>query len=163
MLRFRIITKKSCPTASVVVVTQSQTCIRKVAHEPSAFLWESRRALSIHKASEASFDPNSNKQRILRSVLFENGFHFFTDRMDYTGITATSLCEFEEKLKIVSAQSVEYHFHRQDFQKWISDIIGDVELATQIALIDTQLSSENLRKELLKIVHKRIREVEKLQ
>lgn len=79
---------------------------------------------------DTSFDLNSNKQRILNSVLFEKGFHFFTDSMDHTGITATSLCEFEEKLKIVNARSVEYHFRRQDFQKWLNNIIGDVELAT---------------------------------
>jgi len=118
--------------------------------------------LTTSKISDTSFNPNSNKPKILRSVPFEKGFHFFTNSMDYTGITATSLFEFEEKLKIVSAESVEYHFRRQDFQKWINDVIGDVELATRIARLDTQLSSENLRKELLKIVRKRIREVEKL-
>ncbi len=149
-------------SVAVVVVKQSQTCIRKGAHEPVAFLWESRGALSISGISNTSFDLNSNKQRILQSVLFEKGFHFFTDSRDYTGITATSLCEFEEKLKIVSARSVECHFRRQDFQKWLNNVIGDVEIATQIARLDTQLSSENLRKELLKIVNKRIREVEKL-
>jgi alpha-amylase len=112
--------------------------------------------------SDTSFDPNSNKQILLRSVSFEKGFHFFMDSMDYTGITAASLCEFEEKMKIVSAQSVEYHFRRQDFQRWINNVIGDAELATQIARLDTHLASENLRKELLKIVQKRLREVEKL-
>jgi hypothetical protein len=95
-------------------------------------------------------------------VPFEKGFHFFTESMGYTGITATSIFEFEEKLKIVSVQSVEYHFRRHDFQRWISDMIGDVKLAAQIARLDTQLSSEKLRKTLLNIVRKRVREVEKL-
>ncbi len=118
--------------------------------------------MSKSKVSGTSFDPNSNKPKILRSVTFEKGFHFFTNSRGYTGITATSLFKFAEKLKIVSAESVEYHVRRQDFQRWINDVIGDSELATRIARLDTQLSSENLRKELLKIVRKRIREVEKL-
>jgi hypothetical protein len=117
--------------------------------------------LSLSNAPNTSFDSNSNKQKILRSVNFEKGFHFFTDSMKYTGITATSLSEFEEKLKIVSARSVEYHFRRQDFQRWITNVIGDAELATRIASLDT-LSSEKLRKALLKKVRKRIRELEKL-
>lgn len=118
--------------------------------------------MSVSKVSDTEFDLNANKQKSLRSVLFEQGFHFFTDSREYTGITATSLCEFEEKLKIVSTQSVEYHFRRRDFQRWISDVIDDTELVAQIAHLDPQLSSEKLRKELLKIVHKRLREVEKL-
>jgi hypothetical protein len=118
--------------------------------------------LSATKGSDKSFELNSNKQKLLRSVHFEEGFHFFEARRKYTGITSTSLSEFEEKLKIVNAQTVEYHFRRQDFQKWISDTIGDVELATQIAHLDTKLSPEKLRKTLLKKVRKRMRELEKL-
>jgi hypothetical protein len=124
------------------------------------FPWRSN-ALSINKKINTSLNSNVSTSKILKTVPFEKGFHFFTESMGYTGITATSIFEFEEKLKIVCAQSVEYHFRRHDFQKWISDTIGDVELATQIDRLNTQLS-ENLRKALLKILRKRIREVEKL-
>ena len=118
--------------------------------------------MSINKKTNTLLNSNVSTSEILKTVPFEKGFHFFTESMGYTGITATSIFEFEEKLKIVSAQSVEYHFRRHDFQKWISDTIGDVELATQIDRLNTQLSSENLRKALLKILRKRIREIEKL-
>ena len=118
--------------------------------------------MNISKKTNTSLNSNLNTSKILKAIPFEKGFHFFTDHMGYTGITATSIFEFEEKLKIVSAQSVEYPFRRHDFQRWISDVIGDVELATQIARLNTQLSSENLRKALLNIVRKRVREVEKL-
>jgi len=118
--------------------------------------------LSINKKTNTLLNSNVSTSEILKTVPFEKGFHFFTESMGYTGITATSIFEFEEKLKIVSAQSVEYHFRRHDFQKWISDTIGDVELATQIDRLNTQLSSENLRKALLKILRKRIREAENL-
>ena len=118
--------------------------------------------MSINKKTNTLLNSNVSTSEILKTVPFEKGFHFFTESMGYTGITATSIFEFEEKLKIVSAQSVEYHFRRHDFQKWISDSIGDVELATQIDRLNTQLSSENLRKALLKILRKRIREAENL-
>jgi hypothetical protein len=117
--------------------------------------------LNIGKKANNSLNSNVNTLKILKTVPFENGFHFFTDTMEYTGITATSLFEFEEKLKIVSARSVEYHFRRHDFQRWISDSVGDVELAAQIACLDKQLSTEKLRKKLLTILRKRIREAEK--
>ena len=118
--------------------------------------------MSINKKTNTLLNSNVSTSEILKTVPFEKGFHFFTESMGYTGITATSIFEFEEKLKIVSAQSVEYPFRRHDFQKWISDSIGDVELATQIDRLNTQLSSENLRKALLKILRKRIREAENL-
>ena len=118
--------------------------------------------MSINKKTNTLLNSNVSTSKILKTIPFEKGFHFFTESMGYTGITATSIFEFEEKLKIVSAQSVEYHFRRHDFQKWISDTIGDVELATQIDRLNTQLSSENLRKALLKILRKRIREAENL-
>jgi hypothetical protein len=145
----------------VVVVTQSQTCIRKNTHEPLAFLLERERALNLNKPY-ASLNPNGNLTKILQSVSFERGFHFFTASRKYTGITATSLSEFSEKLQLVSARSVKYHFRRGDFQGWINDTIGDCDLAAQIARLDAQFPSEHLRKELVKIVHKRLREVEKL-
>jgi hypothetical protein len=45
---------------------------------------------------------NVNTLKILKAVPFANGFHFFTDNVEYTEIIATILIEFEEKLKIVS-------------------------------------------------------------
>ncbi len=99
--------------------------------------------------------------RQLSTVPFDEGFHFFADNMQYTGITATSLFEFEEKLKIIDAKSVEYHFCRGDFRKWITDIIGDIELSNRISCLDPQYSSETLRTELIEVLWKRIREIDK--
>lgn len=144
----------------VVVITQSQTCIRKNTHESVAFLLERERALNLNKP-DTSLSPNGNPTKILQSVPFEKGFHFFTASRKYSGITATSLSEFSEKLQLVSARAVKYHFRRRDFQGWINDTIGDSDLAAQIARLDAQLSAEKLRKELVKIVQKRLREVEK--
>jgi hypothetical protein len=96
-----------------------------------------------------------------KSVPFENGFHFFTEHGKYTGITATSSVEFAEKLQIIPIESVMFHFQRRDFQKWLSDTIGDEELAKRIDQIKAWSSDENLRKELFKTVHNRITELTK--
>jgi hypothetical protein len=145
----------------VVVITQSQTCIRKNLHEPRAFLLERERPLNLNKPDILP-NSNGNPTKILHSVPFEKGFHFFTASRKYTGITATSLFEFSEKLQLVSARSVTYHFRRHDFREWINETIGDDDLAAQVAGLDVRLPSENLRKELVKILQKRLREVEKL-
>jgi hypothetical protein len=93
---------------------------------------------------------------LLNTVPFENSFHFYTELGKYTGITASSIVEFAEKLKTVPIQSVTFHFQRQDFQKWLKNTIGDEELAERIDQIKAQ--DENLRKELTKTVQNRITE-----
>ncbi len=97
---------------------------------------------------------------LLKSVPFENGFHFFTEYGKYTGITSTSMVEFAEKLQIVPIQSVTFHFQHQDFQKWFKDTIGDEELAKRIDKINAGTQNENLRKELSKTVQNRIAELQ---
>jgi hypothetical protein len=96
---------------------------------------------------------------LLNAVPYENGFHFFTGHGKYTGITATSTVEFDAKLKTVSIQSVNFHFQRQDFQKWFKNTIGDDEIALKFDQIKSDLQDEALRKELLAVVQNRIAEL----
>ncbi len=70
---------------------------------------------------------------ILRTVPYEKGFHFYTGLGYFTGKTATTLDAFEKKLQVVAADSVNFHFQRGDFQKWIEDTLGDKELAKRSA------------------------------
>jgi hypothetical protein len=100
--------------------------------------------------------------KVLSKVPFQSGFHFYTANGSYTGITATSLTEFAAKLKIVDANSVLFNYPRGDFQKWIQDTLGDSELANRMCLIKSNLSGEDLRKQLLKIIDKRIKELKNL-
>ena len=99
-----------------------------------------------------------NKE-LLRNIDFEHGFHFTTENGDYTGITAVSLSDFAMKLESINVNSVSFHYPRGDFQKWINNTIGDKELADQMCFIKVNLSGEELRKELLKIMQKRISEL----
>jgi hypothetical protein len=99
---------------------------------------------------------NRRIMEILRTVPYEKGFHFYTALGNYTGETATSLEAFERKIQAVPAASVNFHMQRGDFQKWIENTLGDAELAKRISLIESSLSAEDLREELLAMVQTRI-------
>jgi len=107
--------------------------------------------------SQEILGPNASK--ILASVQFEHGFHFTTKDGVYTGLTAISLAEFASKIEIVDVDSILFHYPRGDFQKWIEDTLGDTELANRLCFVKTNLSGEQLRKELLKIIKKRLIEL----
>ena len=98
----------------------------------------------------------SVKSKILRVVPFEHGFHFSTQQGVYTGTTAISLADFAQKLETVNVDSILFHYPRGDFQKWIEDTLGDKELANKMCFIKANLSGEDLRKQLVKLVQKRI-------
>jgi len=100
-------------------------------------------------------------KKILRSVPYEKGFHFYTELGYFTGKTATNLDSFEKILQLVSADSVNFHFQREDFQKWIEDTLGDIVLAQRIGSVKNPYSAEELRKELLAIVQTRLAELKR--
>jgi Family of unknown function (DUF5752) len=98
----------------------------------------------------------SKIRKILSTVPHDKGFHFFTDLGRNTGETANSLETFGQKLEIITADSVTFHFQRNDFQNWIKTTVGDDVLAERINHISRQLPVEDLRNELVKTVQKRI-------
>ena len=52
-----------------------------------------------------------------------------------------------------------FHFPLGDFQSWIKNTLGDEELAHRISKIKSNLDAENLRKQLEKLLYKRIIEL----
>jgi Family of unknown function (DUF5752) len=84
--------------------------------------------------------------KLLRTVSTKEAFHFYTDIGQYYGQPATSLADFCEKLEIVPTKSIDFHFTRGDFEKWIRESIGDKYLANEIAKVDESLRGEELRK-----------------
>ena len=98
---------------------------------------------------------------IMRRLPFEKGFTFFHGFARPTNITASSLPEFLEGLKRVSIQSVEYHVERGDFERWISQVLGDRKLAKKIASIGQEdLSGERRRKKLIAVTGARIKQLD---
>jgi hypothetical protein len=99
-------------------------------------------------------------KRILASVPYERGFHFFSGVGKYTGETAVNLFSFLEELRTIEPQSLRFHFERGDFQKWIAEILGDQNLAERISALDSKASDENLKRDLLRIVQIRFEEIQ---
>lgn len=97
--------------------------------------------------------------RIMRTVPRHEGFHFFREVGDSTGKVATSLADFSEKMRIIDIRSVNFHFKRQDFEKWTRDMIGDAELARRINKIRKDTHGERLRNEIIQIVKRRLEEL----
>ena len=106
--------------------------------------------------------PKSPRTKIPENVPYEKGFHFYTVIDNYTGITATNLSEFAAKLQTVPIESIVFHFQRKDFQKWITETIGDKEVAGRISVFGKAFRAEDLRKEIVKIVQDRLTESNKL-
>jgi alpha-amylase len=67
----------------------------------------------------------------LRTLPPEKAFHFRSD-YGYTGYSAFSLDEFAEQLEVVPADSISYHLQRDDFSRWLSEVIGDPRLAREM-------------------------------
>jgi hypothetical protein len=103
----------------------------------------------------------SQAKNSLRTVSYENGFHFYTGIGKYSGLTATSLSEFVDKLQKVSADSAVFHFRRGDFQKWFRNVIGDELVAKRVDQLQgwSDSSAENLRKDIVKALEIRIAEL----
>ena len=99
----------------------------------------------------------------LRMLSHSKGFHFYTAIGDYCGVSAHSLEDFADALQYVCSASIVFHFERGDFQNWIKEVIGDVELAQSIDAIRTcerHRSAEFCRKEITERVQVRLFQLE---
>jgi hypothetical protein len=97
---------------------------------------------------------------ITSSVPGEKGFHFFTDVQKPTGIFATSLFDFLEVLKKVDLKSLEFHLKRNDFQKWLREVVRDDWLADQFEKLRAlDLSADRLRLRLVEITEERCKQL----
>ena len=91
--------------------------------------------------------------KVFTPVSSEMGFHFYFSIGQPTGFTAQTLEEFYRFIKQVSADSLEFHLYRGDFENWLRDVLKDSDLAEAIGNLKTdELKGEDLRKELLKVI-----------
>jgi len=93
---------------------------------------------------------------ILRTVPIQEAFMFFRNIDKYTGENASSLSEFLEQLMKVQLKSIEFHFKRRDFERWIRLILNDKYLANEISNIDRTMQGEDLRTIIHRMVKKRL-------
>jgi len=100
--------------------------------------------------------------KILRSVPEQEGFHFYLAIGEPTGEIAVSLADFVKKMETIDVQSVNFHFPRKDFEKWIRKGIGDAELALRVGRIGRirlGIQGEALRNEIIRAVKVRLKEL----
>jgi len=98
----------------------------------------------------------SSVARILRKLPRENAFYFFTSIGNYIGENAASLEEFVDKVREVNVKSLEFHFYRGDFEKWVAEVLEDGELAEEIkSLKNLKPVGDALRSQFYLIVSKR--------
>jgi hypothetical protein len=98
----------------------------------------------------------SSVARILRKLSRENAFYFFTSIGNYIGENAASLEEFVKRIGEVNAKSLEFHFYRGDFEKWVAEVLEDGELAGEIkSLKNLKPVGDTLRGQLYIVVSKR--------
>lgn len=94
--------------------------------------------------------------RILRDLSREKAFYFFTSIGNYTGESASSLKEFMYKINEVNVKSLEFHFHRGDFERWVAEVLEDKELAEGIRKMQkSAVTGDLLRSRLFEVVSKR--------
>jgi hypothetical protein len=109
--------------------------------------------------------PVSNNNLIsktLKTVTEQEGFHFYVAIGEPTEETAVSLTDFLEKMAAVDVRSVNFHYPRKDFEKWILDVIGDSELASRLNMISRMhvgIKGEALRNQIIRIVKVRLSEI----
>jgi hypothetical protein len=89
-----------------------------------------------------------------------NAFLFFNDIGKYTGQFALSMRNFYEKLEEVPSISLDFHLSRGDFENWVRDILGDIDLASKIGRVNRSLCGEDLRERMNTLVETRLDELE---
>lgn len=96
--------------------------------------------------------------KILRTVPREKAFYFFTSIGNYTGVSASSLKEFMEKINEVNVKSLDFHLYRGDFEKWISEVLQDEELAVEVRKLQKfNLTGDALRNQIYVILSRRLK------
>jgi predicted transcriptional regulator len=101
--------------------------------------------------------------KILRTTTKQEAFHFYKDFHQPLNIFATSLSEFNQKLKAVDDRAINFHLTRDHIARWVT-FLGDKELAAKLDTLKTQIisyamSASALRDSLSSIISQRYAEL----
>jgi len=104
--------------------------------------------------------------KILETVTYDKAFYFYNAIGNPNGEFAISLSDFCNKINTIAPKSLVFHLKRGDFENWVREIIGDIELSERIGKLKrskTVLKSEKtLRNKLNATVKERISELQDL-
>ena len=97
---------------------------------------------------------------LLRRIPAGKGFTFFYEFARPTGITVHSLEEFCQALQKVRLKSIKFHLERGDFERWLSQVVGDEKLAEELKRFSSQkFKGKILREKIVSLVKARIDEL----
>ena len=117
---------------------------------------ESRVQLELEK-------PELAARRILRRIPVGRGFTFFYKLGQPTDWTVHSLDEFYSALKVIDLKSIRFHLKREDFERWLRQVVGDDKLADELVGVSKKkLKGRKLRKNVLDLVKARIKELNEM-
>jgi alpha-amylase len=109
--------------------------------------------------------PELAAKRLLRRLPAGMGFTFSYDFARSSALTVQSLREFYLALKTIDVSSIQYHIERGDFERWLSQVVGDDELADQISTVNSlkrRLKGEALRRKVLSMTDRRLKQLKKI-
>ena len=113
-------------------------------------------------------DNHLSSINVVPAVVYGHPFYFMQSRIIEvpTGITVSNLAEFTEVFKTINTSAIYNHMFearirnkrgRSDFALWISDALGNKQLADKIEAIDSYMYSlESLRSRILEICAKEL-------
>ena len=109
--------------------------------------------------------PELAAKRLLRRLPAGMGFTFAYDFVRTSDVTVCSLDEFYLALKDIDVSSIQFHAERGDFERWLSQVVGDNILAAQIIEAKRskrKIKGESLRKRILAVTGRRLKELKKI-
>ncbi len=107
----------------------------------------------------SSGNSQEHTSEALRVVGVPDALLFFANAETYTGEFATSLTGLLGKLDKVPLESVEFHFQRGDFEKWVGRTLGDENLANKLREIDRFTRGEELKIALKEAIRKHLEQL----
>jgi len=113
------------------------------------------------KTEEASLERSLSKEevsKILGTVTYDRAFYFYNGIGKPNGEFAISLSDFCNKINMVNPESLAFHLKRRDFQNWLSEVVGDIELAKRMDKI--QVKHNAIRSTLHAFISNRIKELQ---
>ncbi len=123
---------------------------------PVESFWGFMKVLSdFYTQVAARLNGEERKSALLRRfVPPDSAFHFHVGKY-YINLSAHSLDELADVVKMAPESSLRYHTILNDFERWIGETIGDKELAAEIAKLDP--TADGLRDKIYLLIKDKIR------
>lgn len=118
---------------------------------------ESQRCSNCGYETHLKYDDYIKEKNMIKDLFYPSKakkiFYFSSASGDLTGESVLFVEELAEKIRKIDIKTVEFHFYRRDFEKWIADVADDRELAGTISDLHAKNPcGETLRSELYTVI-----------